>query len=96
MSLACASAGCFGLLRPVGSASFRPELCRHPPSLAGLFDNFMKKADEAVWDAFQGRKERIWSPDRRPADQRGPYDFSQSTLSWGREGAHAARAGMSA
>eukprot|EP00967_Tisochrysis_lutea_P138604 scaffold250533_cov36-Tisochrysis_lutea.AAC.1 len=59
---------------------------RHPAPACGFFDDIMKKADEAVWDAFQGRKERIWSPDRRPEDQRGPFDFSRSTLSWGREG----------
>jgi hypothetical protein len=90
MSLACASAGSFGMLKPVSSASFwpdiRPEMRRHPAPRADLFGDLLKKADEAVWDVFQGRKERIWSPDRRPADQRGPFDFSQSTLSWGREG----------
>ena len=62
---------------------------RAPPPSASFFDSLKKAAgdfDEAVWDAFQGRKERIWSPDRRPPDQRGPFDFSQSTLSWGREG----------
>jgi len=59
---------------------------RHVAPRCGFLDGFMKAADDAVWDAFQGRKERKWSPDRRPADQRGRFDFSASSLSWGREG----------
>eukprot|EP00968_Pinguiococcus_pyrenoidosus_P002002 scaffold106_cov246-Pinguiococcus_pyrenoidosus.AAC.14 len=41
--------------------------------------------DETTWDLFQGRKERIWAPDRRPEDERGPFDKSKSSLSWGDE-----------
>mmetsp|Transcript_6786 Transcript_6786/g.19649 ORF Transcript_6786/g.19649 Transcript_6786/m.19649 type:complete len:330 (-) Transcript_6786:144-1133(-) len=46
---------------------------------------FWEAFDETVWDLFQGRKEKIWAPDRRPEDERGPYDKSKSTLSWGDE-----------
>ena len=83
------------LLSPWGLGLTGPQLPRVvgarrcAPCTAGFFDSLKKAADEfdeAVWDAFQGRKERIWSPDRRPPDQRGPFDFSASTLSWGREG----------
>lgn len=61
--------------------------CEHVQ--CGLLDGLKKAAadfDEAAWDMFQGRKERIWSPDRRPLDQRGAFDFSTSTLSWGQSG----------
>lgn len=54
--------------------------------MAGL-TKFMADLDEAVWDGFQGRKERIWSPDRRPKDmQNRAFDFASSSLSWGCNG----------
>lgn len=41
---------------------------------AGFWDSvadFQKKIDEEAWDFFIGRKERQWSPDRRPIEERG-------------------------
>lgn len=46
--------------------------------------NFWKKFDDEVWDAFQGRKEQRWSPDRRPEGQRGAAGpGEESKLAWG-------------
>ena len=62
---------------------------RSVPVECSLLDGLKKAAadfDEAAWDMFQGRKERIWSPDRRPLDERGRFDFTKSTLSWGQSG----------
>ena len=62
---------------------------RSVPVECSLLEGLKKAAadfDEAAWDMFQGRKERIWSPDRRPLDERGRFDFTKSTLSWGQSG----------
>mmetsp|Transcript_17356 Transcript_17356/g.44296 ORF Transcript_17356/g.44296 Transcript_17356/m.44296 type:complete len:289 (+) Transcript_17356:929-1795(+) len=45
---------------------------------------FSKRLNEAMWDFFQGSRERKWAPDRRPEGERGPFDIATSTLSWGR------------
>jgi hypothetical protein len=47
------------------------------------FAGLRHAADDYMWDMLIGRKERQWSPDRRPLEERGRYDRSRSSLSWG-------------
>ncbi|KAA8491619.1 hypothetical protein FVE85_9666 [Porphyridium purpureum] len=46
------------------------------------FKNFWKNFNESLDYAVVGRREAMWSPDRRPEDQR-VYDISKTKLSWG-------------
>jgi len=46
--------------------------------------SFWQRFEESAWDLFQGKKEKKWSPDRRPENERGFFDVSKSTLCWGR------------
>mmetsp|Transcript_14915 Transcript_14915/g.25884 ORF Transcript_14915/g.25884 Transcript_14915/m.25884 type:complete len:336 (-) Transcript_14915:1130-2137(-) len=61
-------------------ALYKASKLKKPAETKKWFDLF----DNAAWDLFQGRKERIWSPDIRPKDQRGVFNPEASTLSWGR------------
>lgn len=51
----------------------------------GFFSDLQKKVDDEVWDFVYGRKERQWSPDRRPDGERGirAGPGPDSRLSWG-------------
>lgn len=50
-----------------------------------FFSDLQKKIDDEAWDFLYGRKERQWSPDRRPKDERGVRagPGPDSMLSWG-------------
>lgn len=43
-----------------------------------------EKFDDACWEMFQGKKEKKWSVDQRPEEERGVFDITKTNLSWGR------------
>lgn len=80
--------------RAVGAG---PLLATKKQGAAEQKKTWQEKLDDALWDFIYGAREKQWNPDRRPEGERGAFDRTASTLSWGRwplelEGAEGAMA----